>query len=127
MSNTRLWKIFMLPLGAGLAMIGAMLLVIVALGDVRSGFPAMLAAGSGFLLLSLPCPAFLHSSQKAGQLATLVLPVFALGMLVLTFLPSNPMAHPARYQIGAIALAVLSIARAVLSLRRARMQMVSPG
>ena len=87
--------------GAGLAMIGTILLAIVALGDVRSGFPAMLAAGSGFLLLSLPCPAFLHSSQKAGQLATLVLPVFAL--------------------------AVQSIARAVLSLRRARMQTVSPG
>ena len=112
-------KIVMGIAGAFFAQLGAVFLWVWSIGDFTTGKTATFAMGAAYLLVSLPFFAFLYSRQLAKVLGVLVLLAFAVSMVWLAFLPSNPAPNPTIYQIAAIALCVLLLARLVLRWRRA--------
>ena len=98
-------------LGVCFTLMGALNLFIAAIGDFSMGRTAVTVMGFAFLVIAAPFFAFLYSRKLAKLLGAVVLLAFAALMLWMSFLPDIPTPNPAVYQIAAIALAVLLIAR----------------
>ena len=113
-------KIAMALLGSFFALLGIFYLAIAGIGDFSKGRTVMVVAGCSFLVISAPLFAFLFSRRLAKLLGVIALLAFAVAMAWLAFRPDTPAADPAKYQVGAIALVVLLLARVGLWLRGKR-------
>ncbi|WP_460736220.1 hypothetical protein [Lysobacter tyrosinilyticus] len=113
-------KIVMALLGSLFALMGIFYLAIASIGDFSKGRIVMVVAGCSFLVISAPLFAFLVSRQLAKLLGVIALMAFAVAMVWLAFRPDTPAADPTKYQVGAIALVVLLLARVGLWLRSKR-------
>src|SRR4249919_742772 len=102
--------------GSFLALFGSLLLAVAAIGDFERGQPVAIAMGSGLLLAALPALIYPFSARLAKRLLVPLLFVLAAVLLWLVFRPSVPDARPGIYQAGAIAFAVLLLARVGLAL-----------
>ena len=113
-------KVAMAFLGVCFTLVGALNLVIAAIGNFSMGRTAVTAMGFAFLVIATPFFAFLYSRNLAKLLGAVVLLVFAAAMIWLSFLPDTPAPDPTIYQVAAIPLGVLLIARIGLALRGKR-------
>ena len=106
--------------GFALFLFGAVWLYAYIAGDIAPRHPMALVMVVGMLLVSTPFLAFPFSKRAAKGLSVVLLIMFAAVMLWVTFHPGQPATHPGIYQTGAIAFAVLLLARVGLALRRNR-------
>ena len=113
-------KFAMTFLGICFALMGASCLVISAIGDFSMGRTVVVVMGFSFLVIAMPFFAFLYSRRLTEVLGVVGLLAFAAAMLWLTFRPTIPVSDPTIYQVAAIALAVLLVARVALRLRGKR-------
>jgi hypothetical protein len=113
-------KIVSFLVGLLFAGLGLFVLFTLASGAVVAGNRDALVTGICFVLVALPFLAFPFSLRLAKLLGVLVLLVLAAAALWLVFSPSLAVAHPAIYQVAAIALGVLLVARVGLALLRRR-------
>jgi len=113
-------KIAMSAMGVLFAGMAAMCFFVAAIGTFSTGRGAVIVMGSGLLLISLACFAFLHSRTWAKLLGLVVLLGFAGVMLWMVFRPDNPIQNPMIYRVAAIALGVLLLVRIGLTLRGKR-------
>ena len=79
-----------------------------------------IVAGLGFSLLAAPLFAFPFSKRIFRALGVVVLLALAASLIYSSFQPALAASRPAVYQLGAIAFAVLLVARVVLSVRGRR-------
>ena len=110
-------KILMAMLGLGVALMGAINLLIAFTGAFAQGRPMLIGAGSILLIIGIALVAFTFSRQLSKILAAIALLVFAGAMLVLVFTTEVVTSRPS-YQVAAIALTVLVVARIFSVLRR---------
>ena len=122
MQSRNLTKIVMALVGLGFALVGALNLWISSTGDFSQGREIVTIAGGIFLVIAAPFLAFPFSRKISKVLGAIVLLAFSAAMVWLAFRASNPAAYPWSYQIGAIALALLLVARIPLVLRTKRAQ-----
>jgi hypothetical protein len=113
-------KIFSFLLGACFASVGVLWIFTAASGAIKSGPVAGYVAGAGFLLVAAPLLAFPFSTRVAKLLLVLLMLLLAFSMLWLAFQPNLSSNNPALVQGGAIAFAVILLARVGLALRRKR-------
>ena len=113
-------KIIMVLLGLAFALIGAINLWIAFIGDFQQGRTEVVIAGASLLFISLPFLAFFFSRRISKILGAIVLLALSGSMVWFVFQPNIPATNPQLYQIGAIALAVLVLARIGLGLRPKR-------
>ena len=106
--------------GAFLALFGLLFLAIAATGDFVVGRSVAIVMGGSLFLFSLPFLAYPFSARVAKFLLVPLLCALAAAFLWLVFRPVLPVARPGIYQVGAIAFAVLLLARVGLGLRRNR-------
>jgi len=111
-------KVAMAIVGAFLVLIGVVTLVIAVVGNLTNGRAAVAAMACAYLVAATPCFAYLYSRRLAKVLGVCLLLALAGAMLWLSFRPSNPAPNPTIYQVAAIALCVLLVARVGLNLRR---------
>jgi hypothetical protein len=116
----KLAKAASLLTGTVLALFGVLFLVVAAIGDFNQGRLVAIVMGSILLFAALPPLAYPFSARLAKLLLVLLLFASAAGLLWLVFRPAVPVARPGIYQAGAIAFAVLLLARVGLGLRRNR-------
>ena len=110
-------KILMAMLGLGVALMGAINLLMAFTGAFAQGRPMLIGAGSILLIIGIALVAFPFSRQLSKILAAIALLVFAGAMLVLVFTTEVVTSRPS-YQVAAIALTVLVVARIFSVLRR---------
>jgi hypothetical protein len=113
-------KIVSFLVGLFLGGLGLFVFFTLASGSVVAGIRAALITGICFVLVALPFLVFPFSRRLAKLLGALVLLVLAAAALRLVFSPNLATAHPAIYQVAAIALGVLLVARVGLALLRRR-------
>ena len=110
-------KILMAMLGLGVALMGAINLWIAFTGAFAQGRPMLIGAGAILLIIGLALVAFPFSRKLSKILGAIALLAFAGATLVLVFTTGVVTIRPS-YQIAAIALAVLVVARIFSVLRR---------
>lgn len=100
--------------------LGLFVFFTLASGSVIAGARDALVTGICFVVVALPFLVLPFSIRLAKLLGVLVLLVLAAAALGLVFSPNLSSAHPAIYQVAAIALGVLLVARVGLALLRRR-------
>ena len=120
MLSRNLSKVIMALLGSAFALLGALNLWISLIGDFSRGRTAVAIAGGSLLFISLPFFAFLFSRKLSNILGSIVLLALSGSVAWFVFQHSIPAANPQLYQIGAIALVVLVLARIGSGLRHNR-------
>jgi hypothetical protein len=106
--------------GLALATVAAAFVSAARSGAFPGGSAAGFIAGACFLLLALPCLALPFSMTVFRALSIVVLLALSASLLWLLFRPSLAPKKPEIYQFGAVALAVLFVARLGLRIRRRR-------
>ena len=117
MQFRNLSKIAMVLLGFALTVMGVVNLWISSIGTFAQGRIITATAGTIFLILGLACFTFLVSRKLSKVLGAIALLAFAGAMLWLVFSMSIPTANQPIYQIAAIALPVILLARVLSGLR----------
>ena len=110
-------RMLMAMLGLGVALMGAINLWIAFTGSFAQGRPMLIGAGAILLIIGLAFVAVPFSRQLSKILGAIALLVFAGAMLVLVFTTEVVTSRPS-YQVAAIALTVLVVARIFSVLRR---------
>ena len=100
-----------------LAVLGVVAIVATRAGAVQSDGNGGIVFGVGLLLVAAPLFALPFSRRVFRLLGVVDLLALAAGFVYLSFQPELPTTRPAIYQAGAVALAVLLVARVVLSFR----------
>lgn len=113
-------KIVSFLVGLFFGALGLFVFFTLASGSVTAGKRDALVTGICFVLVALPFLALPFSRRLAKLLGVLVLLALAAAALWLVFSPNLASAHPAIYQVAAIALGVLLVARVGLALLRRR-------
>jgi hypothetical protein len=103
-----------------LAALGAVAIAASRSGAIQLDGSVGIVAGVAFLLLAAPLFVFPFSKRVFRVLGVIDLLALAAGVLYLAFQPDLPTTRPSIYQFGAVALAVLLLARVVLGLRGRR-------
>ena len=111
-------KIVSFLVGLLLGSLGLLVFLSLASGSVIAGKHDALVTGICFVLVALPFLVFPFSRRLAKLLGVLVLLALAAAAVRLVFSPNLASAHPAVYQVAAIALGVLLVARVGLALLR---------
>ena len=114
-------KMFMAMLGVGVALMGAINLWIAFIGTFAQGRPMLIGAGVILLIIGLALLAFPFSRRLSKILGAIALLAFASATLLLVFTTGLVTSKPS-YQVAAIALAVLAVARILSSSRRKRIE-----
>ena len=122
MQSRNLTKIVMALVGSGFALVGALNVWIASTGNFSQGREVPAIAGGVFLVIATPFLAFPFSRRISRILAAIVLLAFSAALVWLALRASNPATYPWTYQVGAIALAFLLLARVSLGLRTKRVQ-----
>ena len=112
----RLINIAAIATGLALAALGVVGIVASRSGAIQPDGEGIVF-GIAFLLLAAPLFAFPFSRRAFRILCLVNLLALAAGALYLSFQPDLPTTRPSIYQFGAVALAVLLVARVVLAFR----------
>ena len=118
MRYQRLLKVLVGLVGAVLAALGALMLGIVASGNVSQGQAGMVVSGVGFLVAAAPAIAAPFSARIAKGLLLLALACFAALAVRLTFWSQSGITPAPLVQGAVIAFAVLLVVRVFLGWRR---------
>ncbi|WP_115529611.1 hypothetical protein [Xanthomonas campestris] len=110
--------------GVMLAATGALLVALVAAGQVREGQPGALISGIGFLVMAAPALATPFSLRAAKRLLMLTLCCLAALAIWLSFWPKAGVTPTLQLQVAVLAFPALLILRMLLA-RHRKMTMLS--